>query len=290
MKLSVIVPCFNAADTIPNQLEALANQQWSEPWEVIVADNGSTDDSVTIVEQYQEKLPNLLIVDASDKSGRAHACNIGVLAAASDAIAFCDADDEVAPEWVAAMGEALSQYDFVACRLDDEKLNEPWTLKYRRSGQRDGLQKDEYLCYLPHAAGASLGVKRSAYDAVGGFDESILILEDTDFCWKIQLKGVELQFVPEAVVHYRFRHTLDGIYRQARGYGEGHVLLYKKYKSLGSPKLFWKESIKTWLFLTIKEEGTRRLLKKCFQALRVICKGMVIERICNMRRIQILFS
>ena len=249
MKLSVIVPCFNAADTIPIQLEALANQQWSEPWEVIVSDNGSTDDSVTTVKKYQEKLPNVRIVDSSDKQGAAHARNFGVLAATSDALAFCDADDEVSPGWVAAMGEALSKYDFVACRLDDEKLNEPWTLSYRRSYQRDGLLKNEYLCSLPHASGSTLGVKRSLYDAVGGFDETMPHLEDTDFCWKIQLKGTKLHFVPEAVVHYRFRHRLDGIYRQARGYGEGQVLLYKKYKSLGKPKLFWIENIKTWLLV-----------------------------------------
>ncbi|MDJ0691595.1 MAG: hypothetical protein QNJ41_24205, partial [Xenococcaceae cyanobacterium MO_188.B32] len=48
--------------------------------------------------------------------------------------------------------------------------------------------------------------------------------------------------------HYRFRDTLDGIYRQARGYGESQVLLYKKYKSLASPKP-WTENIKTWLRL-----------------------------------------
>ena len=249
MKLSVILPCFNGADTLATQLEALLNQQWYEPWEVIVSDNGSTDESVAIVEKYKEKLPNLRVLDASDKRGRAHACNVGVLAAAGEALAFCDADDEVALNWVAAMGEALSRSDFVACQLDDEKLNEPWTLKYRTSNQRDGLQKYEAICSLPHAAGASLGIKRSLYDAIGGFDESILILEDTDFCWKIQQMGVELHFVPEAIIYYRFRHTLDGIYRQAFGYGEGQVLLYKKYKSLGKPKVFWIDSIKTWLLV-----------------------------------------
>ncbi len=248
MKLSVIIPCFNAADTFAIQLEALANQQWSEPWEVIVSDNGSTDDSVTIVEKYKAKLPNLRIVDSSDKQGTAHAKNVGVFATAGEALAFCDADDEVGLGWLAAMGEALSKYDFVACRREYSKLNESWTLKYRRGSQRDGLQKSQYLPYLPHASGSTLGVKRSLYDAVGGFDESIPILDDTDFCWKIQLKGKKLHFVPEAVVHYRFRHTLDGIYRQARGYGKSQVLLYKKYKSLGRPKP-WIESIKAWLYL-----------------------------------------
>ncbi len=253
MKLSVIVPCFNAADTIPIQLEALTNQQWSEPWEVIVSDNGSTDDSVTIVEKYQEKLPNLRIVDGSKKRGAAHARNVGVLAATSDVLAFCDADDEVAPGWVAAMGEALSKYDFVACRLEREKLNEPWTIKYRSgNAQSEGLIEYKYPPYLPHAAAAGLGVRRSVHEAIGGFDETMLLLEDTDYCWRIQLAGTELHFVPEAVIHHRFRHTTGSLYRQARLWGNYNVLLYKKYRPLGMPKLSWQASLKSWLYLLLK--------------------------------------
>jgi len=122
MKLSVIIPCFNAANMIAVQLEALANQQCSEPWEVIASDNGSTDKTVAIVEQYQKKLPNLRIVNSSELRGAAHARNVGALTAAGDALVFCDADDEVAPGWVAAMGEALSKYDFVACRREYNQI------------------------------------------------------------------------------------------------------------------------------------------------------------------------
>ena len=65
MELSVIIPCLNAEATIATQLEALANQHWSKPWEVVVSDNGSTDNSLEIVKSYKDRLPNLRIVDAS---------------------------------------------------------------------------------------------------------------------------------------------------------------------------------------------------------------------------------
>lgn len=249
MRLSVIIPCFNAANTIAVQLEALANQHWSEPWEVIVSDNGSTDQTVAIVEQYKERLPNLQIVDSSDQHGAAHGRNIGALVAASNALAFCDADDEVAPGWVAAMSEALSQYDFVACRCDYKKLNEPWTLRYRPLAQVDGLQAYTNPAYLPHAAGGTLGVKRSVHEAIGGYDETMLRLQDTDYCWRIQLAGTKLHFVPDAVVHYRLHHTMAGLYHQARLWGKYNVLLYKKYRPLGMPKLPLQKGVKTWLHL-----------------------------------------
>lgn len=126
MKLSIIIPCFNAGQTIAVQLEALAQQEWSQPWEIIIADNGSTDETIKIVQTYQQRLPNLKIVDASKKRGAAHARNVGARVAQSEALAFCDADDEVAPGWVAAMGEALSEYDLVGGRDEHWKLNEPW--------------------------------------------------------------------------------------------------------------------------------------------------------------------
>lgn len=254
MKLSVIIPCYNAADTISIQLEALANQQWSEPWEVIVSDNGSTDESLTIVKRYKERLPNLRIVDASARPGQPYALNAGAKAAIGDALAFCDADDEVGSGWLAAMGEALNKYDFVAARFDIEKLNATWVQKTRGNPQRNGIQKYNYPKYFPHAGGGTLGVKRSLHEAVGGFDVSLPILHDTDYCWRIQLAGTELHYVSDAVAHIRYRDTFTGIYHQASGYAQYNVLLYKRYRPLGMPclSLSWRAILRAWLKVLLR--------------------------------------
>jgi GT2 family glycosyltransferase len=144
------------------------------------------------------------------------------------------------------MSKALSKYEFVAGKCEYEKLNDPWTLKYRPPSQSDGLQEYKYPSYLPHAASCSLGVKRSIHEAIGGFDENMFKLQDTDYCWRIQLTGTELHFVPEAVVHYRFRSTIADLYYQGLLQGEHNVLLYKKYRPLGMPKLSWQEGVKAW--------------------------------------------
>lgn len=246
MELSVIIPCYNGEDTLSNQLSALENQQWDAPWEVVVVDNRSTDDSRAVVRQFQERMPNLRLVDGFGQQGQPYALNTGVAAARSDAVAFCDVDDVVGEGWVAAMGEALKRHDFVAARFDFEKLNPPWTVKYRPNPQNKGIQQYNNPPYLPHAGGGSLGVKRHIFERAGGFDDAFPALHDTDFCWKVQRLGVPLVFVPEAVLHVRLRDTLDGLFKQAMAYGEFNVKLYAKYHRLDMPKLSWRPGARSW--------------------------------------------
>ncbi len=140
MKLSVIIACYNGAETLADQLDGLAAQSCSQPWEVIFADNRSTDNSRAIAEQYKDRLPNLKIIDASEKQGKSFALNKGILAARGDSIAFADADDQVAPGWLAALGNALETHDLVACRWDIDALNSDWTKQHRRNVQLDGAE------------------------------------------------------------------------------------------------------------------------------------------------------
>jgi glycosyltransferase involved in cell wall biosynthesis len=244
MKLSVIIPCYNAASTIAIQLEALVSQKWSQPWEVIVADNGSTDNTVAIAELFKEKIPSLRIVDASARKGAAYARNVGASVATAAALAFCDADDEVAPSWVAAMGEALTKYDFVTGHSLYDKLNEPEVVA--NYGSSDGFSIIENP-YLPFAISCNMGVKRAVHQAVGGFDENFVMIEDIDYSWCIQEQGIKIQQVSEAIVHYRLRKDLKTVCQQAWGVGLYEALLYKKHKDYGIPKMLmsWKSFIKT---------------------------------------------
>ncbi len=246
MKLSIIIPCFNTEKCIGDQLESLASQRWNKPWEIIVSNNGSTDGTLSILERYKIKLPNLRIVESSDRRGAAHARNVGALAANGEALVFCDADDVVGLNWLTAIGEALQKHDFVASRFDIEKLNDPWIKTIRGKGQQKELMIYENPPYLTHAGGSGLGVKRALHEAVGGFNESMSVLEDTDYCWRIQLSGTDLHFVPTAVVHIRFKNKLGNIFRQAFSWGLGNVFIYKKYRLMGMPDYDWRSGVRVW--------------------------------------------
>lgn len=245
MRLSVVIPCLNAAETISHQLDALAKQRWDAPWEIIISDNGSRDGTQAIVERYKQLLPDLRLIDSSDARGAAHARNLGAVAANGDALIFCDADDEVDSGWLSAMGEALLRHDFVACRLDFRKLNDLRTQQlYKDHPQTLGLRRAWFPPHLHHAGGGTIGIKKSLHEAVGGFDETLMAQEDTDYCFKIQLAGTLIQFEPRAVLYVRCREQLRGRFRQARVWAEYTVCLYKKYRSPKDRELWrWRSFV-----------------------------------------------
>jgi glycosyltransferase involved in cell wall biosynthesis len=234
-KISVIIPCFNAANTICQQLDALCNQSLS-PWEVIVADNGSTDGSQAIVEQYKNRLPNLQLIDASGQRGASHARNKGAQAATGEYLAFCDADDVVSPQWLAALNDAFHEHDFVASCFDYQLLNST----ANSTVQASSLQNFR-VPFLPFAGGCGLGVKRQLHEMVAGFDENMTHLEDVDYCLRIQLLGTPLTFVQNAIVHIRYPASAKHSFAAARkasfqhGYnwGNGLAKVYKRYKANG---------------------------------------------------------
>ena len=215
-RLSVIIPCYNSEATLGAQLSALAAQVCGYSWEVIVADNGSRDGTIRVANSFADRIPALRVVDASARRGAAYARNAGAEASGGTALLFCDADDEMADGYLAAMGRALETHGFVACRYDFRKLNRSW-LAHARGEEGQGSGPAGGYCHptLPYAGAGGLGVARTVHDAVGGFDMTLKAMagqEDTDYCIRVQLAGTPLVFVPEAVMHVRFRDTIAGVF------------------------------------------------------------------------------
>jgi glycosyltransferase involved in cell wall biosynthesis len=242
IELSVVVPCRNAADRLPELLGVLAGERPGVPWELVVVDNGSSDGTLAVAEGWSDALP-VRVVDAGDRRGAWYARNVGAAAARGDHLLFLDSDDLVVPGYLATMRAALDDADLVAARLDSRPLNEGWAASSRPEEVIDGLT--DHFGYLPYAAACTLGVRRAVFEEVGGFAE-MLFGEDVDFCWRAQLSGRSIRTVPGAEVHYRYRGTLWGMFRQAQGYGRGQPLLFRRYRALGMPGRSWRQTARDW--------------------------------------------
>jgi GT2 family glycosyltransferase len=244
VELSVVIPCLNAAADLPGQLAALAGQDWRGSWEVVVADNGSDDGTAAVAMSFADRLPRLRVVDASDRRGRHHACNVGMRDATGAAVVFVDADDEVTDGYLAAMASALRDAPVVAARLD-HRDDPPWMAGVGSAVQTDGLQNG--LGFLPFGCGASLGFRAEVLDALGGFREHATFCEDVDICWRAQLAGHRIAFVPDAVVRYRSRASVAAMYRQHRNYARRWPLLYRDFRDAGMPRRTGRESLGEWI-------------------------------------------
>ena len=171
------------------------------------------------------------MIDAGARRGKSYAMNVAMTAARAPAVLFCDADDVPAAGWLATMGRALETHPFVGCRVELDRLNSGWVREYRgRYGANEtGLGRTSYPPFAAYTSGNCLGMTKAMFLATGRFDENLEALEDIDFCIRAGLAGFHLEFVPEAVMHVRFRDTLPTLARQSYGYAKGSVRLAKRY-------------------------------------------------------------
>lgn len=253
--ISVILPVRNGAEFLEEQLRALAAQRSSEPWEVIIADNGSTDGSLAIARDWTLEHANFHVVDASGLTGASAARNAGVDVATGEHLAFCDADDVVLAGWIDACTRALTSADLAAGRFDFWSLNDIAPTAPVPAATRQ-------LGFLPAGLGANLAIRRSAFLEVGGFDEHFTPGEDIDLCWRLQLRGFRFVDMPEAVVAKRARSSFREVFRQSFAYGQCGPLLHKRYRRAGARRDL-RGALKSWAWLVLSVprvfQPTRRI-------------------------------
>ncbi|WP_084040018.1 glycosyltransferase family 2 protein [Demequina sp. NBRC 110053] len=233
---SVIVPAFDAEDTIAEQLDALARQQVTVPWEVLVCDNGSQDRTAERAATFGARL-DLRIIDASARRGPAAARNIGAEHARGDLLLFCDADDMVADGWLAAMLGACGSGDVIAGPWELSRLN----AMYGAGAVTPATFSVAPLVGLRAAGAGNLGVPAAVFAELGGFEEALRVGEDVDLCWRAQIAGHAVVDAPGALVHVRRPATVRGLFRQSFAYGRAERTLQHRWAAMARASHGWTE-------------------------------------------------
>jgi glycosyltransferase involved in cell wall biosynthesis len=243
--VSVVLPFRNAERTISEQLEALARQDFPGRWELVAVDNLSEDESRRIIEDFRDRL-ELRVVEATERLGGGYASNVGARHARAEKLVFVDADDVVAPGYLAAMATALDQHDFVTAAFDQETLNPSWLHAAHGPpwrGENEPLV--DQFGVLPNA-GASMGITRRLLDSVGGFQNDLPRMYDIALSWEVQFAGTPLHFVPEAVYRVRYRNNLVDLFRQGLAGSSCAPLLYKRYRHIGMQRRTLVAMLRSW--------------------------------------------
>ncbi len=192
-------------------LDSLRAQSFQD-FDVAVVDNGSTDDSLQIL---AEDYPQVRIVGWETNRGVAAAFNEGVRQCRGELLALLNNDMEVAPDWLAALVQALERDPKAGAAaskilfIDRRTINSAGDV-YRRDGipgnrgvhEIDQGQYDRTEYVFGASGGASL-FRRQLFDEIGFFDERLVsYCEDVDWAWRLQLAGYRCLYVPEAVAYH----------------------------------------------------------------------------------------
>jgi len=212
--ISVIVTILNEAKHLPDLLDSLAAQEG--PFEVLIVDAGSRDGSVALVEGYARKDDRFRLLHHPASRGASR--NAGAAQATGDYLAFIDGDCIANPFWLKRMRDHAAVRRIVAGRT---VVFGYWAF--------ERLQRVE----LPHKGldvthpSSNLLYPREAFLALGGFDPRFVTAEDMDLNFRAIEGGLDLAYVPDALVYHRARDSVGGFLRQAfwNGYGRKQLTL-----------------------------------------------------------------
>jgi len=228
-QISVVIPAFNAAGTIGRQIEALRRQVDAPPFEVIVADNRSTDATAQAARACAGGL-DLRVVPAVERQGVNCARNAGVRAAQAPLIVLIDADDIIDAHALRAFADAAAAEPTAGIIAGVLSMHDPATFELERPQG-----------YLPYAPGGFMALRREAFDAVDGFDESFVGGHDeVDFAWRVQHAGWTVALARSARLERIERATARGAFPQFRRYGFTYIQLYARHRGHGIVGSSWR--------------------------------------------------
>ena len=230
--VTVVICVYNGEPWIGRQLEALSRQESDVPWELVISDNGCTDGTIEVVEQWRSKLPCVVhIADASAHPGIPYARNIGALAAHGAVVAYCDCDDVVARSWVQAAREGCREFDF-ACGLVRE-LVEPFDESSRilHDGAIRWSRGNAFLA-------CNVSVRRKSLFELGGFDEGLPSYgcEDVDMSIRALKANMTIGSARGMVVYFRPTRSKMALVRKAFLSAMAEVALYRRHPDLFATK------------------------------------------------------
>lgn len=285
IELTVVLPTHNGSSLIEHQLRALSEQRWDGQWEIVLLNNGSTDDTRSVMGPWIDRMPvPTRIVDADEHLSLAYARNAGVDAARGESVAFCDDDDIVCPGWVAALGTALRSHPFVASSFEYASLNDPITAAVRGSFQTEELG---LVMGVPVASGGGSGCRRDLWNQVGGNSLDFYHSgEDIDFSLRLyEQTGVVPFLASDAIYHVRLRGGARTAFSQAIRFARASVLLYRVHgPALGAVREPTVRTLRRWLGLVARSPGVlerKRRLKWIWQVGYRIgrIRGSIDERV-----------
>lgn len=240
--VSVIVPAYNARGTIKQCLEALTGQSYpADSYEVIVVDDGSTDEIKNVVQGYKAQYIR------QENQGPAAARNKGVREARGEIILFTDADCVPDANWIREMVKPFGNPEVMAVKGAYQTTQKNIVARFAQAEFEERfemLKKSESIDMVDTYAA---GFRRLIFLKLGGFDTSFPVAnnEDTELSYRMSKGNYKMVFNPEAIVHH-LNHP-DSLIKYARlkfWRGYWRMAVYKRFPGKALKDTYTPQTLK----------------------------------------------
>jgi GT2 family glycosyltransferase/glycosyltransferase involved in cell wall biosynthesis len=264
--VSVVLVNFRGTDDTLEAIQRLGELEWpGERLEIVVVENGSGDDSA---ERLKAAAPHVKLLVSPTNEGFAGGCNMGVAASSGEYIALLNNDAKPDPQWIAAAVarfESDPQIGGVASRVLDWDGNlvdyigsamtwygmgyKPYTAERVPRTPDTGRE-------VLFGTGSAMFVRRSVFDALGGFDERyFMFFEDVDLGWRLNLAGWLFWYEPQSLAYHKHHASMSKFGSHKETYLLERNALYTLYKNAGDTVL--ADVLPATLGLSIRRGVTR---------------------------------
>src|SRR5712691_3174784 len=223
-RVSVVVCTYNGGRTLEQCLRSLLNLDYPD-FEIIVVDDGSTDDTAEILPRFSE-----IRTIRQTNRGLSAARNVGLHAASGSIIAYTDSDCFVDRDWLTLLVQQLECSGASAVGGPNLTPDDGWLAGCVAAspGQPTHVLENDQVA--EHIPGCNMAFQRDVLLEIHGFDYQFKRAgDDVDICWRLQHAGHWITFAPGAFVWHHRRQSPRAYLRQQAGYGEAEALLRFKH-------------------------------------------------------------
>lgn len=252
--ISVIIPVYNRPHDITTCLDSLLKLDYpKDKLEIIVVDDASTDETPDIVSHY----PVNMIRNKENRQAP-YCRNLGAETARGEILAFIDSDCLADRTWLRELVPAFKDSKIAAVGGIVESYYHTRALdRYEqvRSSLKMGLWPKRSASNNPffYVPSCNLLVYRDVFLQAGGFDESLVVGEDVDLCWRIRHQGFHIDYQPAGRIFHKHRNRIAAFCKRRFDYGTSEPLLNRLYPGKVKQMVFAPRASLFWvgLILTI---------------------------------------
>jgi GT2 family glycosyltransferase len=225
-RISVIIPAYNAGKTIYDCLRSLENQSAAENYEVIVVDDGSTDNTKSIIKNFR----NVRLIE-QQHMGPAAARNLGAKNSTGEIFMFTDADCVLNKDWISRMAEPFKNSEISGAQGSYKTEQKSAVARFAQLEIEERYDRMKSRKSIDFIGSYSAAYRKDVFLKVGGFDESFPMAsgEDPELSFKLAESGHKMVFVPEAIVYHKHPESLEKYLKQKFWRAYWRIPLYKKH-------------------------------------------------------------